>query len=64
MLLCHAEAAMKQLAVHVMTTNAVCIGSADGEIRLWDIPSRRCLQRLVGHTGTPDTHAAVLGGLL
>jgi WD repeat and SOF domain-containing protein 1 len=26
-------------------------GSADGDVRLWDVAARRCLRRLVGHTG-------------
>jgi len=41
-------------------------GSADGDVRLWDVPARRCLRRLVGHTGqikgigvTPDGEACV-----
>lgn len=46
--------------------NSLLSGSADGELRLWDIPARRCLRRMVGHTGpvrgisiTPSGEAAV-----
>ena len=31
--------------------NSLLAGSADGEVRIWDIPQRRCLRRLLGHTG-------------
>lgn len=41
-------------------------GCADGDIRLWDVAARRCLRKLVGHTGavrgiacTPSGDAAV-----
>jgi WD repeat and SOF domain-containing protein 1 len=41
-------------------------GCADGDVRLWDVAARRCLRRLVGHTGavrglacTPSGDAAV-----
>lgn len=44
----------------------VAAGSADGDVRLWDVPAKRCLRRLVGHTGqvkgisvTPDGEACV-----
>lgn len=30
--------------------NSLLSGTADGELRLWDLPSRRVLRRLVGHT--------------
>jgi WD40 repeat protein len=26
-------------------------GCADGNIHLWDVPARRCLRKLIGHTG-------------
>lgn len=31
--------------------NSLLSGSADGEIKLWDVSARRCLRRLVGHSG-------------
>ena len=30
--------------------NSLLAGSADGEIKIWDIPLERCLRKLVGHT--------------
>lgn len=46
--------------------NCLLSGAADGDIRLWDIPARRCLRRLKGHTGavkglsvTPDGEGCV-----
>ncbi|MEW5309648.1 MAG: hypothetical protein WDW38_001521 [Sanguina aurantia] len=30
--------------------NSIVSGTADGEIRIWDIPQERCLRRLMGHT--------------
>lgn len=54
------------LARNPTRLNSLLSGSADGEVRLWDIPARRCLRRMVGHTGavrgistTPDGEAAV-----
>lgn len=32
------------------TINSLLAGSADGEIKIWDIPLKRCLRKLVGHT--------------
>jgi DDB1- and CUL4-associated factor 13 len=31
--------------------NSLLAGSADGEIKLWDVAARRCLRRLLGHKG-------------
>lgn len=39
------------LARNPARLNSLLSGAADGEIRLWDIPARRCLNRMVGHTG-------------
>jgi WD repeat and SOF domain-containing protein 1 len=54
------------LARNPRRLNSLLSGSADGEIRLWDVPARRCLRRLVGHTAavrgisiTPDGEACV-----
>ena len=54
------------LARNPKRLNCLLSGSADGEIRLWDVPARRCLRRLLGHTGavkgisiTPDGESAV-----
>jgi WD40 repeat protein len=54
------------LARNPRRLNSLLSGSADGDIRLWDVPARRCLRRLVGHTGavkgismTCDGEAAV-----
>jgi DDB1- and CUL4-associated factor 13 len=54
------------LARNPRRLNCLLSGAADGDIRLWDIPARRCLRRLVGHSGavrgislTPDGEAAV-----
>lgn len=54
------------LARNPRRLNCLLSGSADGDIRLWDLPARRCLRRLVGHTGavkgvsvTPDGEACV-----
>lgn len=54
------------LARNPRRLNSLLSGSADGEVRLWDVPARRCLRRFLGHTGavrgislTPDGEAAV-----
>lgn len=54
------------LARNPKRINCILSGSADGEVRLWDIAARRCLRRLVGHTGavrgicvTPDGTCAI-----
>lgn len=54
------------LARNPRVVNSLVAGSADGDIRIWDIPSRRCLRRLVGHRGAvtgisfaPDGETAV-----
>ncbi len=31
--------------------NSLVAGSADGDIRIWDVPAKRTLRRLVGHKG-------------
>jgi WD repeat and SOF domain-containing protein 1 len=41
------------LARNPRTLNSLLAGSADGEIRIWDIPAKRTLRRLVGHKGAP-----------
>ena len=38
------------LARNPRTLNSLLSGAADGEIRLWDLPSQRTLRRLLGHT--------------
>lgn len=54
------------LARNPRRLNCLLSGAADGEVRLWDVPARRCLRRLVGHTGavrgiglTPDGEGCV-----
>jgi DDB1- and CUL4-associated factor 13 len=54
------------LARNPKRLNSLLSGSADGDIRLWDIPAQRCLRRLVGHTAavkgvaiTPDGQSCV-----
>lgn len=54
------------LARNPKRLNSLLSGAADGDIKLWDIPARRCLRRCIGHTGavkgislTPDGEAAV-----
>lgn len=39
------------LARNPSSLNSVISGTADGDIRIWDIPAKRTLRRLVGHTG-------------
>ena len=34
-------------------------GCADGNIHLWDVPARRCLRKLVGHTGARGIYAVL-----
>ena len=31
--------------------NSLLSGSADGDVRIWDVAGRRCLRKLVGHSG-------------
>ncbi len=38
------------LARNPRLINSIVAGSADGDIRIWDIPQERVLRRLVGHT--------------
>lgn len=38
------------LARNPRSLNSMVSGAADGEVRLWDLPSRRTLRRLLGHT--------------
>lgn len=47
--LTHSDA-ITALARNPRIVNSVVAGSADGEIRIWDVPLKRCLRRLVGHT--------------
>lgn len=54
------------LARNPRRLNSLLSGAADGEVRLWDVAARRCLRRLVGHTGqvkgisvTPDGEGCV-----
>ncbi|KAK9838515.1 hypothetical protein WJX81_004545 [Elliptochloris bilobata] len=54
------------LARNLHHLNGLVSGCADGNIHLWDVPARRCLRKLVGHTGpvkglavTPDGDAVV-----
>lgn len=54
------------LARNPRRLNCLLSGSADGDVRLWDVAAKRCLRRMVGHTGavrgisvTPDGEAAV-----
>lgn len=54
------------LARNPRRLNSLLSGSADGDVRLWDVPARRCLRRLVGHSAavkgisvTPDGEACV-----
>lgn len=39
------------LARNPRVLNSLIAGSADGDIRIWDVPAQRTLRRLVGHTG-------------
>eukprot|EP00767_Chilomastix_cuspidata_P008415 gnl/Chilomastix_cuspidata/966.p1 GENE.gnl/Chilomastix_cuspidata/966~~gnl/Chilomastix_cuspidata/966.p1 ORF type:complete len:462 (-),score=227.66 gnl/Chilomastix_cuspidata/966:821-2206(-) len=45
------------LAVHPFEQTLVASGSADGEVRIWDMSTRETLHRLTGHT-------AFIGGLV
>lgn len=54
------------LARNPKRMNSLLAGSADGDVRLWDIAARRCMRKLVGHTGavrgvcvTPDGTCAI-----
>lgn len=38
------------LARNPRVLNSLLAGTADGEIRIWDIPAKRTLRRLEGHT--------------
>lgn len=49
------------LARNPKRLNSLLSGSADGDVRIWDIAAKRCLRKLVGHSGairglavTPD----------
>ena len=48
--LAHADG-VTALARNPKRLNSVVAGSADGDIRIWDIPMQRALRRLVGHAG-------------
>jgi WD repeat and SOF domain-containing protein 1 len=39
------------LARNPRIINSVLAGSADGEIRIWDVAMKRVLRKLLGHTG-------------
>ena len=39
------------LARNPKILNSLVVGAADGTVRIWDIPAKRPLRRLVGHTG-------------
>lgn len=46
--------------------NSIVAGCANGDVRLWDVPAKRCLRRLVGHSSavrgiavSPDGNSAV-----
>lgn len=49
--------------------NSLLSGSADGDVRIWDVAARRCLRKLIGHSGairgitvTPDGNFAISAG--
>lgn len=44
------EDGITTLARNPRILNSLLAGSADGLVKIWDIPRRRCLRRLVGHT--------------
>jgi WD repeat and SOF domain-containing protein 1 len=48
--LAHADG-VTALARNPRRLNSVVAGSADGDVRIWDIPAKRTLRRLVGHSG-------------
>lgn len=54
------------LARNPKRLNSLLSGSADGDIRIWDVAAKRCLRKLVGHKGavrgisvTPDGSHAI-----
>jgi len=54
------------LARNPKRLNSLLSGSADGDIRIWDVAAKRCLRKLVGHKGavrgisvTPDGGFAI-----
>lgn len=49
------EDGITALARNPRVLNSLLAGSADGEIRIWDIPAKRTLRRLVGHKGACRT---------
>lgn len=60
------DEAVTSLARNPARINSIIAGCANGDVRLWDIPAKRCLRRLVGHTGpirgisiSPDGNSAV-----
>jgi len=60
------EEAITSLARNPARLNGIITGCADGTLRLWDVPAKRCLRRFVGHTGairgiaiSPDGSSAV-----
>lgn len=44
------DEAVYSLAKNPKRLNCILAGCGDGIIKLWDVPERRCLRRLVGHT--------------
>lgn len=38
-------------AKHPESLSQLCSGSYDGEIRIWDLPTRKCLRNFVAHAG-------------
>ncbi|KIY92813.1 hypothetical protein MNEG_15149, partial [Monoraphidium neglectum] len=57
------------LARNPRRLNSLVAGSADGDIRIWDVPGERALRRLVGHSGAvrgigfaPDGETCVSAG--
>jgi WD repeat and SOF domain-containing protein 1 len=50
------------LARNPLRLGALLSGAADGGVRLWDVAARRCLRRLVGHTGAVRGLAHVPSG--
>jgi len=60
------DEAVTSLARSPARLNSLISGTADGDVRLWDIPAKRCTRRFVGHTGpirgisvSPDGNHAV-----
>jgi len=52
------------LARNPRRLNSLVAGSADGEIRIWDIPGSRPLRKLLGHAGAVRGISFALNSLL